>query len=77
MPYAADPLDKVLDVVLHCPALAAADERHLTTLDSHFDFRGINVRVLGQALADILADAIIGTRVSFWTATAMMTSACH
>jgi hypothetical protein len=77
MPYAADPLDEVLDIVLHCPALDAADERHLATLDSHFDIRSVDVRVLGQAFADILADAIIRSLVPSRAMTAMVTSACH
>src|SRR5579862_2953631 len=57
---ARDLLGAVLRDPLLLPILDRARQRHLATLHRHFDVRRIDLTVIGQRLADHLADSLVG-----------------
>jgi hypothetical protein len=69
---ARDVLDAVLGMTLVPAAVHRPGQRHLAVADHHLDLRGVDMRVVGQAVADILADALVGTGIADRTAATVL-----
>src|SRR5688500_8741532 len=66
--HAGDRFDEVLGVALVVAAADLTGERHLAVGDGHFHLARIDPPVLGQALADVLADPLVGSAVALRSA---------
>src|SRR5215831_6691118 len=56
-------LDAVLGEPLHAPLHDRSLERHLAVLDAHLHLGRVDLRVRGEAIADLFLDALIGAPV--------------
>src|SRR5690606_33255877 len=63
MAHAAARVRQVLGAVLHPALLDVAFQGHRAVADADLDVAGVDVRILGQALAQVLVDAGIGAGV--------------
>src|SRR5215207_149209 len=72
---AAHALGDVFRPPLNLPAVHRAGQGDLTVRDSHLDLGGVNPRIVGQAIADVLADTLIRTDIAFRSAPAMVLGA--
>src|SRR3954451_21148897 len=69
---AADALSDVLGPPSRLAAVHGARQRHLASRDVHLDLGGVHVGIVGQAVAHVLADALVGARVALRPAPAMV-----
>ena len=67
VPDAGNGFHDILGHAFGCAVLDRAGEGHLAILDLNFDLRGVDVRVVGQALIDVLANALVGAAPVFGT----------
>jgi hypothetical protein len=72
---AAHALGDVFRPPLSLAAVHRAGQGDLTVRDSHLDLGGVNPRIVGQAVADVLADMLIRTTIAFRSAPAMVLGA--
>ncbi len=63
--YTRNLLGHIFGPALGVAILNRAGKGHLPRHDGHFNFGRINVRVIGQALAHVLADAVVGALPAF------------
>jgi hypothetical protein len=69
---AGHPLGNVLGPPPRLAAVHRARERHLAAADADLDVGGVDVRVVGQPVADVLLDALVGAPVALGPAAAVV-----
>src|SRR5829696_1877549 len=72
---AAHALGDVFRPPLSLAAVHRAGQGDLTVRDSHLDLGGVNPRIVGQAIAEVLADTLIRTGIAFRSAPATVLGA--
>src|SRR5215210_5492374 len=72
---AAHALGDVVRPPLSLAAVHRAGQGDLTVRDRHLDLGGVSPRIVGQAIADVLADTLIRTGITFRSAPAMVLGA--
>jgi hypothetical protein len=68
---AGDTIKRILDLALGLAAINGAAQGHLAVLHLDINIAGVNCAMVGQALANIFLDPVIGALVAFGTAPAV------
>src|SRR4051812_9226243 len=72
MPDAGDALGDVLGAAALVAAVHHAGQRHLAARDNNVDAGRVDIGVVGQAVVDVLADAVVRAGVALRAAAAMV-----